>query len=395
MFRTIDDYDLDGKRVLVRADLNSPVDNDGKLCGFTKLEAFAKSLRELSEKNTRTVVIAHQGRKGKPDFISLKQHSKQLSNYILKEVKFVDDIIGENAIKEITSLENGEILLLENVRFLEEEIEDKTAEEHSNGEFVRKLAPLFDFYINDAFPSCHRSHASIVGFSKKIPSIMGRLIEKELNFLDIVIREPEKPIVLMIGGSKPKEPLMVIKKMISDIDKIVLYGAIGNLFLVAKDYDLGDKTMNLLRNRGHLEFLDEAKNLVFNYDSKLETPIDFAFLEEDKRKETTELPIEGMVKDIGEKTIEKYSKIILGANTVILKGPAGVYEEPEFQKGTRKLFEKAANVKFSLVGGGHTTDAIEDLEIDKSKFTHVSLSGGAFIEYLAGKKLPGVEALKN
>jgi phosphoglycerate kinase len=394
MLKTLDDYNFSRKRVLVRIDINSPI-KDGKLDGFTKLKGAVLTLKELSDKDAKVVCLAHQGRSGREDFISLKQHSEKLSEYLGREVKFVDDIIGERAIKEIVSLDYGEILLLENVRFFEGEAQDKSIEEHENGELVKKLAPLFDVYVNEAFPSCHHSHASIVGFSRKLPSFAGRALEKEVNFLEMVTKDPDKPIALMFGGAKSNEPLIVIKNMIGKVDKVLLSGVLGNLFLLAKGFVIGKETMDFLNSKGHLEIVDELKNFVVAHDEKIETPIDFAFEVDGKRHETDDLPVPGLIKDIGTKTIEKYSAILQEMNTVIVKGPAGVYEDEGFRKGTREMLKAASKVKFSLLGGGHTSDSLEDFGISENDFTHVSLSGGAFIEYLAGKKLPGIEALNS
>ena len=274
------------------------------------------------------------------------------------------------------------------------EAKERTAEEHAQGELVTKLAPLFDVFINDAFPSCHRSHASIVGFTKVLPSLTGRLLEREVNFLELVTKDPERPMALMFGGAKTIETLAVIKNMIERADKVIVYGVLGHLFLVARGFELGEPTMQYLEKEGHLDNLEETKRLVVAFDDKIETPIDFAITSESGRLEINTLPTDEMIKDIGSKTIEKYSEILDGMKTVIVKGPAGVYEEKDFENGTKELFKKASEVKFSMIGGGHTTDSLEDFGIDAGKFTHVSLSGGAFIEYLAGKKLPGIEALK-
>jgi phosphoglycerate kinase len=394
MFNSMEGFDFNGKSVLIRVDVNSPV-KDGKLVGFTKIEASADVLRELSDKNAKVVVLSHQGREGKEDFISLRQHAQKLSEYLVgKRVDFVDDVIGEKAISRIKSLEPGQILILDNVRFVKGETDNKTPEEHAKGELVTMLSPLFDVFINDAFPSCKNSHASVVGFTKTLPSLTGRLLEKEVSILEMVMKDPERPIALMFGGAKPDEPLAVIKNMISRVDSVMLYGVLGNLFLVAKDFDLGKETMDFLDKKGYLGSLDEIRKLIVAHDDKIETPIDFAFESAGKRAETDDLPAGGLVKDIGSKTVAKYAGILSESKTVIVKGPAGVYEEPNFQNGTKELLLEASKVKFSLVGGGHTTDALEDLGIGKGKFTHVSLSGGAFIEYLAGKKLPGIEALK-
>jgi phosphoglycerate kinase len=363
-----------------------------------RLREHAKTIRELAEKGAKTVILAHQGRKGDPDFIHLNQHAELLSKHIGKTVQFVEDIIGEKAIEKIKSLKPGEILLLDNVRFLEDETEEKTPEEHTKSQIVKKLAPLADVFVNDAFSASHRSHASIVGFTTILPAYAGRVMEKELLACQKVFK-PKHPYVFILGGAKPDDCLKIMKFMFEKrvLDQALTCGILGELFLSAKGFMHGKGTADFLSKKGFYKLIPEVKEILEKYQDKIETPIDVAFESSEGRKEIPieELPIEEQVLDIGTKTAEKYSKLIKKAKTIVMKGPAGVYEKKGFELGTKLILEAIANSKaFSLIGGGDTLLAIEKLGIDRNKFSYISLGGGALITYLSGKPMPGVEALK-
>lgn len=399
-FYTLDDFNFKDKTVLVRVDINSPFDEQtGKIIDNERIREHAKTIKELSDKNAKVVILSHQGRRGDPDFVHLNQHANLLSKYVGKKIEFVDDIIGKKAIEKIKSLKSGEILLLDNVRFLDEETLELSPEEHARSELVRVLAPLADYFVSDGFSVAHRSHASVVGFAKVLPSIAGRVMEREINSIERIFTTKGKG-VFILGGAKVEECLDIMdylfKNKPSSIDCVLTCGVLGELFLAAKGYVQGKPTADFLAKKGFYKFTPKIKELLEEYGKRIEIPIDVAF-DANGRKEIDieELPVEAQLLDIGKKTVEKYSQIIKKADTIVVKGPAGVYEKDKFEIGTKLLLQVVANSKaFSLIGGGDTIAAIEKIGIDKKKFSYVSLGGGALITYLSGKPMPGIDILK-
>ncbi|MEM5829706.1 MAG: phosphoglycerate kinase [Candidatus Aenigmatarchaeota archaeon] len=397
---TLEDFELEGKTVLLRADLNAPYNKKEKrIEDCDRIREHAKTIKFLIEKGAKVVVIAHQGRKGEEDFTSLEQHAKLLSKHLGREVKFVNDVIGEKALNEIKNLKEGEVLLLENVRFLEEETQEKSPEEHSKSKLVQTLAPLADLFVQDAFSASHRSHASIVGFAPLLPTVAGKIMEKEISSVEKVL-QPEAN-VFILGGAKPDDCLNImehfLEKKLECVEKVLTCGTVGEVFLMARGYKLGKATEKFFEEKGFLDLIPQAKRLLDEHQEKIEIPKDVAVEEGGRRKEVDieELPSSSMILDIGRKTIENYVKIINRAKTIVVKGPAGVYEKEGFEVGTREILEAIANSKaFSLIGGGDTGLAIEKLGIGGEKFSYISLGGGALITYLSGKPMPGIEALK-
>ena len=400
-YLTQDDVDVKDKTVLLRIDINVPYDPDtGKISDSDRLRDHAKTVRELSDKGAKLVVLAHQGRAGDPDFIHLDQHAKLLEKHVGKKITFVDDIIGEKAKKEIKALRPGGILLLDNVRFLEDETINKTPAEHTKSQIVRNLAPLADVFVNDAFSVAHRSQASVVGFAPVLLSCAGRNLAGEVGPLEGIFAtmKMSKYDTFIVGGAKPNEPLDVASHVLRDgtVEKVLTGGIIGQLFLMAKGIDLG-APREFIRKKGWDEFLPQTKALITEHGDKIETPVDLAVDVNGERKEVPvgELPTDYDALDIGSKTIEKYSKIIKESITIGVKGPMGVYENDRFGLGTKKLLEAVVEAHaISLIGGGHTLNAIEKYGVDKTMFTHVSLGGGSLITFLSGKPLPAIEALK-
>jgi len=400
-FLTMDDVDFKNKTVLLRIDINSPVDKRGKIEVTERLTESAKTVKELSKKKAKVVVLAHQGRNGEPDFIPLRQHAMLLTKYVGKKVEYVDDIIGEKAKRKIKSLKMGEIILLDNVRFLEDETVNKSPKEHVKASLVQALAPLADVFVNDAFSAAHRSHASLVGFTTLLTSVAGRIMEREIKLIEGIITTMKisRHDTFVLGGAKPKEPLDIMEYMLENhtLETVLVSGIVGELFLIARGHKLGEPTMNFLDKKGYLEFLPQVKKLSKKYNKIIEIPVDVAVKVNGKRLEilVENLPINSQIMDIGSKTTENYSKIIKESVSIGMKGPAGVYEEKGFELGTKAILEAIAGSNgISLVGGGHTLSALAKLKIDKSKFSHVSLGGGALITYLSGKKMPAIEALK-
>jgi len=399
-FLTLDDVKVEGKTVLVRVDFNSPVDPETKkILDDTRIRAHGETtLKELSEKGAKVVVLAHQGRPGDPDFIPLKQHAERLEELLGKPVKYVDDLYGEKAKQAIRELENGEILVLENTRTYPEERKSKTPEEHAESDFIKALAPLADLFVNDAFSAAHRSHASVVGFTAVLPSVAGRIMERELKALSRVLESPEKPCVFILGGAKADDSLKISQYVLKNniADYILTGGITGHLFLVATGVDLGKPNMEMLEKQKVLGLVPGIKDLMAEYPGKIKVPVDVAVEVEGKREELSvkDLPTDHPIFDIGTETIKEYSRIIKEAKSIVVSGPPGAYEKKEFIKGTRGIFEAVAESKaFSLVGGGHTVAAVHELGLS-NRMSYISTAGGALIEFLMGSKLPAVVALE-
>ncbi len=399
-YLTLDNVKVKDKTVLVRVDFNSPVDPEKKtVLEDVRIRAHGQTtIKELAEKGAKVVVLAHQGRKGDIDFIPLKQHAAILGRILGKDVKYVDDVFGERAKTAIKNLKSGEILVLDNVRTFDGETEKGTPEDHAKTEFVRNLAPLADLFVNDAFAAAHRAHVSMVGFTAVLPSVAGRIMERELRSLSKVLENPEKPCVFILGGAKADDSLEISKYVLDNriATQVLTGGVVGQVFLAARGVNLGKPNMDFLEKKELTGFLPGIKELMNKYSDKIRTPQDIAVEAEGKRKEITvnDLPTSFSMFDIGAKTVEDYGKTIGSAKSIVISGPMGVYENPQFSFGTRKVLEKIANSKaFSLAGGGHTISAIEEFKLT-DRISYISTAGGALIEFLMGKKLPGVAALE-
>lgn len=397
---TMDDFDFKGKTALVRVDFNSPIDSNTKrVLDDTRIKAHGETtIKELAQKGAKVVVLAHQGRPGDPDFTPLKQHAEILGKILGKPVKYVDDVFGEKAQKAIKGLKNGEILVLENVRTYPDEQKKGTPEEHAKTEFVVKLAPLANVFVNDAFAAAHRAHISIVGFTAVLPSVAGRIMERELKALSRVLHAPEKPCVYILGGAKADDSLKISQYVLKNniANRVLTGGVVGHLFLAAKGVNLGKSNMEFLEKKELMGLVPGIKELMTDYPGKVEVPVDVAVEAQEKRMEISveKFPINYPIYDIGTDTIKKYSEIIKGAKSIVISGPMGVFENKNFSLGTRKVFEAIATSKaFSLVGGGHTIAAVEEMGLAK-KMGYVSTAGGALIEFLMGEQLPGVVALE-
>jgi phosphoglycerate kinase len=399
-FLTLDDIKVNDKVVLVRVDFNSPIDpRTRRILEDTRIRAHAETtIQELSEKGAKTVILAHQGRKGDPDFISLEQHAGILSKILKKPVEYVNDLYGEKAKKAIKSLKSGEILVLENVRNFTLETKDGTPEDQAKTDLVKNLAPLADFFVNDAFAAAHRAHVSMVGFTAILPSVAGRIMERELKSLSRVLESPDKPCIFIFGGAKADDSLEISKYVLDKgiATQVLTGGVIGQVFCAAKGYDLGRPNMEFLEKGESMKLVPGIRELMQKYKDSIKTPEDFAVDKNGKRKEITtkELPTTYLIFDIGARTVKSYGKIISKAKSIVISGPMGKYEDNEFNFGTKRVLEQVANSGgFSLAGGGHTIAAIELFKLT-DKFSYISTAGGALIDFLMGKKLPGVTALE-
>ncbi len=382
-FRTLDSVEWKGKRLLVRIDVNSPV-VEGKVRMSRRIQEHGQTLKELSQAGARTVLLAHQGRPGDPDFTTLEQHARLLGQASGLPVKYVDDVIGPRARDAIGKLKAGEALLLENARTVPGETEAKSPEEHARGPLVQALAPLADLFVNDAFPTSHRSHASVVGFSAVLRAVAGRLMERELRSLER-LKQPERPSLYILGGAKPADSFRVMKHVVKErvIDKVLTCGVVGNIFLWARAF----------QGSPYEALYDEARLLAL----WAEIPQDVAIEKGGKRIEipAMELRAEHRAWDVGEKTLARYKEEIERARTIVVSGPAGKYESPAFAHGTRKIFQAVADSSaYSVVGGGDSISAVESLGIPLDSFSYASLGGHALLDFLTGAKLPGVEILR-
>ena len=395
---TMDDFDFSGKRVLLRIDINSPIVS-GRVQDSQKIKVHSKTIRELVKKKAKVIVLSHQGRPGDKDFLHLDQHAKLLSKHIRKRVYFVRDVFGKKAIQKIRSLKNGDVLLLDNVRMAKDELKKLSAKEFAKTKFIKTLSREADYFINDAFSISHRAQASVVGFPMLLQSAAGRVLENELKMLDGIINKMKKTKrdTFVLGGKKPEEPLAIMENMLRTkvLERVLTCGVVGELFLIARGYNIGNTNMDFLKKNGFLDYLNQVKKLSKKCGKKIETPCDLAVGMKKRKEVTVDNIPDFKIMDIGVKTVKKYSKIIKNSTSVSMKGPAGVYEKKGFERGTRLLLKAIANSKrTTLIGGGHTNDILDKLRISKKKFTHVSLGGGALITYLSGQRLPGLEALK-
>ena len=398
-YLTLDDVSVDGKTVLLRVDFNMPLDkNTLEILDTTRMKRVLPTIQELQKKNAKIVILAHQGRKGSWDFISLNHHAETLQQLINSPVGFVDDIHGEKARDAITSMKSGEILFLDNVRKLEYETEKKSPQEHAQTDFIKDLSSIADLFVNDAFAAAHRKQCSIVGFTAVLPSVAGRLMESELTTLSKVVKNPEKPSVFLFGGAKFSDIMITIDQLLKNktADIILLTGLPANAFLKAKGYDLGEKNIEKLMEEGTEENFTDIKRLLDSYGDHIVLPTDFAIDVDGNRQEINleDLPSEKPLFDIGSKTIDTYKGLLSKAKTIFLSGPCGVFEQSIFMKGTEEIFSYVAGSSaFSIVGGGHTVAAITKLSLEQD-ISHISTGGGSLEKFMMGEKLVAVEALK-
>ena len=382
---------LKGKKVLLRVDLNVPM-NNGAITEISRIKKIIPTIKLLIEKEAKIIILSHIGRpKGKVvNGMSLEPISKKLSDLLNKEVLFNKSIINENTLSEINKISNGSIIMLENIRFNE-------GEETNDINFSKKISSLGDIYVNDAFSCSHRAHASIEGITKYIPSYFGLQITEEINALKKITAEITKPISLIIGGSKISTKIKIINNLIKKFNHIIIVGGMANTMLKHTGSKVGKSICEHDCATLIKEILENSKK----YDCKITCPVDVVVSKnlEDigRNKDIKEINEDEMILDIGPKTISSIKTIINNSNTVLWNGPAGYFENPNFQKGTEKILEiiseKTKNDKiFSVAGGGETVAAINKFNKFDS-FTFVSTAGGAFLEFLEGKTLPGIKAI--
>ena len=398
-FNTIDDFDVEDKTVLVRIDINAPVDpSSGIILDDTRLKLHAQTVKELSNKGAKVVLLAHQSRPGKKDFSTLAQHADALSGILNLRVKYIDSLFSNAAKEAIKALKPHEILLLENARFYSEETLSRTPLEQSKTHLVTQLSPLIDYFVNDAFAAAHRSQPSLVGFTVNTPSAAGRVMEKELTVIQDALDNVEHPCVFLLGGMKPDDSIDVMENVLSNgtADSVLTTGIVGNIVLWASGADIGEVNKQFIIAKGYEDMVARSEELIERFGDKVKYPIDVACQINGNRVDidSSEIPNESIF-DIGEKTIALYAKEIRNAKYIFANGPAGVFEDPQFAMGTEDLINAMANSDgFTLIGGGHIAAATAGLGLEEY-MSHLSSGGGACISMLAGKELAAVEALKN
>jgi phosphoglycerate kinase len=398
-FLTLDQFDFTNKTALVRVDFNSPLNLDTKeITDDTRIQRHAETIKELMDKKAKVVILAHQGRLGGSNYSTLEKHAERLRDILKRNVGYVDDVFGEKAKKAIRSLKPGDVVVLNNVRGFPGETTKKTPEEHTKSELVTNLAPLADVFVGDGFAVAHRSQASVVGFSGVLTCVAGRIMERELRALDKVRRGEEKPCVYVLGGAKAEDGAAVCEYVLGHgtADYVLAGGVIGHLFLHAKGVALGDATVDFLKSKNFLQYVPKIQDLLKKYPREILMPVDFGVDVKGKREDIglQDLPTAHSILDIGSKTVEIFCHILEKAKIIVLSGPIGVYERDEFMLGTKGIFEKVAkSTAFSVTGGGNTIEALEKLELTDD-ISYVSTGGGALMEYLTGKTLPGVQALR-
>lgn len=390
--KTIKDIDLKGKKVLVRCDFNVPLDENQNITDNTRIVAALPTIKYLLENNCSIVLCSHLGRpKGevKPEF-SLKPVAKELSRLLDKEVIMAKDVVGEDATSKAKALQPGQILLLENVRFHREETDN-------DPEFSKKLASMAEIFVNDAFGAAHRAHSSTVGVASYLPAVSGLLIEKELKFLGNALNNPERPFVAILGGAKVSDKIGVIDSLLEKVDTLMIGGGMAYTFFKAQGYEVGNSICEVDK----LDLAKEAMAKAKERGVKLMLPVDtkvgkeFKPDTESKVVAWTEIPEGWEGFDIGPKTIEMFKEELQKAKTVVWNGPLGLFEFDQFAIGTNEIAKTLSEIDATtIIGGGDSAAAVRKAGL-QDKMTHISTGGGASLEFLEGKKLPGIECLQD
>jgi len=397
-FQTLDDLD-DGQRVLIRFDLNSPVE-DGAVQDNRRFGRHAATLSELVDRDFAVAVMAHQGRPGDDDFVSLDQHAEILAGHIDADVDHVEDTFGDEALSAIEDLEGGDVLVLENTRMADGELPEEAPEVKADTEFVQTLAPEFDAYINDAYSAAHRSHASLVGFPVVMDAYAGRVMETEYEAnTAIAEKEFDGQVTMAMGGTKATDVIGVIDHIGDKIDDFVLGGIAGQLFLRAQGYpigyDVGDMDLFTTQWENNHEIIED---ILEERGDQITVASDVAYGEDGERVEVDvdDVDEKGLgIMDIGTDTAEEYADLGRDSDAVFVKGALGVFEDEKFSTGTVTVLEAIAETDcFSVVGGGDTSRAIAMYGMSEDSFDHVSIAGGAYIRALTGDELVGVEVLR-
>ena len=388
--KTVRDIDLKDKKVLVRCDFNVPMDKNQNITDNTRIVAALPTIKYLLEQNCKITLCSHLGRpKGefKKEF-SLVPVANELSKLLNKEIIMAKDVIGEDAISKANNLKNGEILLLENLRFHREETDN-------DPEFSKKLASFGEIFVNDAFGTAHRAHASTEGVTHYLPAVSGFLIEKELKFLDETLQNPERPFMAILGGSKVSDKIGVIESLINKVDTILIGGGMAYTFFKALGYNVGNSLCEDDKINLAMELMEKAKEKGVKFMLPVDNRVgkDFSADTESKIVPSAEIPDGWEGLDIGTETVKLYAEELKNAKTIIWNGPLGVFEFEQFAVGTNEIAKVLGDIDaVKIIGGGDSASAVEKAGLAE-KMTHISTGGGASLEFLEGKKLPGIEAL--
>lgn len=392
-FRTLDDVDVKGKRVLLRVDLNVPMDN-GRVTDATRLERVAPTITEISDEGGKVILLAHFGRpKGRDPKESLKPVAEALANVVEKPVAFADDCIGQPAANAVAALKDGDILCLENTRFHKEE-------EKNDPAFVAELAKLGDIWVNDAFSAAHRAHASTEGLGHKLPAYAGRTMQAELDALEKALEAPTKPVIAIIGGAKVSTKIDLLENLVSKVDALVIGGGMANTFLHAQGVGVGKSLAEKDLAATAIRIMEkaEAANCAIILPVDATVAFHFAANAPSHAYGLDAIPADGMILDVGPQSIVRIHAAIDDAATLVWNGPLGAFEMQPFDRGTVAAAKHAAERTkakklISIAGGGDTVAALNQAHV-AGDFTYVSTAGGAFLEWMEGKPLPGVEVLR-
>lgn len=389
--QTIRDINLAGKKVLCRVDFNVPL-QDGKITDETRINAALPTIKYLRESGAKVILITHLGRpKGEVvEELRLTPVAERLSDILNETVKKTNTVYGPDVTKEIANLENGELLLLENVRF-------EAGEEKNDPELIEELAKLADIYVNDAFGTAHRAHASTAGVASKLPAVAGFLMEKEIKVLGQALDHPERPFTAIIGGSKVKDKIGVIDNLLEKVDNILIGGGLAYTFLKAEGYEIGNSLVEEDKLDLAKSFIEKAKEKNVNFVLQTDAVIADEFSEQANYKTVGINDIEAgwMGLDIGPDSCELYAKIISESKLIVWNGPMGVFEIEQFANGTKSVAEALAKTEgYSVIGGGDSAAAVEQFGFSK-EMNHISTGGGASLEFMEGKELPGIKELND
>ena len=388
---TIDDFDVRGKTVLCRVDINQPIDHEHDCLKSThRVQACTPTIKELSDKGAKVVLLAHQGSDIEyKNFYTTRPHAGVLTELLGREVKWIEDVCGPTAREAIKGMQDGEIILLDNVRFCSEEqtlFELKlklTHEQQAKTQVVSKLAPLADLYVCDAFAAAHRDQPTLCGFEQLLPSAMGRLFEKEYCVISELMESPARPCVFVLGGAKVADAFLMMETVLSSdvADQVLTGGLVGNILLAAAGRDIGEASLAFIQKEGYGEYIESSRPLLAKYADRIRLPEDLVYAH-------------GMAMDIGMKTAIEYQKIIREAKTVFVNGPMGVFENPETETGTRMIWDALGDTKaYTVVGGGDSVTATKKYGKTQS-VDYLCTGGGALIRFLTGEELPVVRALR-
>jgi len=389
MKKTLTDMDISGKRVLMRADFNVPLDENGMITDDSRIRAALPSIKYILENGGQLILMSHLGRP-KGEFIaglSLKPVAEKLSSLLGKEVKKMDDCVGEDVEEAVREMKDGDIILLENLRFHKEEKKNDPA-------FAKQLASLGDVFIEDAFGTCHRAHASTVGVTEYLPSAAGFLVEKEIEYFEKVTKNPDKPFCLILGGAKVADKIPLIENMLEEIDYLLIGGAMAYTFLKSRHKGIGASRCE----DGLADTVSRIFKLASEKKVSIFLPRDHIVAKEIKpdaevRTVDENIPDNWIGLDIGPKTVRNYEEVLKGAKTIVWNGPVGLFEMAPFSGGTRALAEFISKLDATtVIGGGDTASAVNQMNLG-NKMSHMSTGGGASLEYLEGKELPGIAAL--